>query len=103
MTQTISQITIKTKVEDLFKKKKSYKLVAHNDDTTPMQLVVAIFVGIIGLDEPEAANKTLEVHNEGSAILMTGKKSKLQALADRAMEVAQHYGAVEFTLTVEEE
>ena len=47
---------------------KMWKVVFHNDDSTPMDLVIAILMKIFKHDQRRATDLTMEVHNEGSAI-----------------------------------
>ena len=50
---------------------RTWSLVAHNDDVTPMQLVVLAFLKI-GLDQKTAIAKMMEIHNTGSAVIQSG-------------------------------
>lgn len=51
-----------------FKEPKKYKVVVLNDDYTPMEFVVAMFITIFRKDQNEAINLTVKIHNEGRAI-----------------------------------
>lgn len=48
-----------------------FKVVVLNDDVTPMDFVVAMFIAIFGHDEKSAVSLTMKIHNEGSAIAGT--------------------------------
>lgn len=50
---------------------RTWSLVAHNDDVTPMQLVVLAFLKI-GLDQKTAIAKMMEIHESGSAVVQSG-------------------------------
>jgi ATP-dependent Clp protease adaptor protein ClpS len=48
---------------------KLWKVVILNDDYTPMDLVIEILTSIFKQNETQAKETTLEIHNEGSAIV----------------------------------
>lgn len=50
------------------KEPSKYKVIVLNDDYTPMDFVVAMFMEIFRHNEPEAVNLTVKIHNEGSAV-----------------------------------
>ena len=47
---------------------KKYKVVVLNDDFTPMEFVVAMFVSIFRKQHNEAIDLTLQIHTDGSAV-----------------------------------
>ena len=49
-----------------------YKVVYHNDDYTPMDLVIISLASIYNLPAAEAVSKMLEVHEKGRAIVQKG-------------------------------
>lgn len=61
------QIEEKTKVSSL--PPKLWKVIFHNDDSTPMEFVISLLVGVFKHDESYAKDLTLEIHNTGSAIV----------------------------------
>ena len=50
------------------KEPKKYKVVVLNDDFTPMEFVVAMFVSIFRKQHNEAIDLTVQIHQDGSAI-----------------------------------
>lgn len=48
---------------------KLWKVVILNDDYTPMDLVIDILTSIFKHNEKQARETTLEIHNQGSAIV----------------------------------
>jgi ATP-dependent Clp protease adaptor protein ClpS len=44
-----------------------YNVVLHNDDVTPMEFVVQVLQGFIGLDYEGAIKLMLRIHHEGKA------------------------------------
>ena len=50
------------------KEPKKFKVLVLNDDYTPMDFVVALFMGIFKHSEEAAVALTLKIHNDGSAI-----------------------------------
>jgi ATP-dependent Clp protease adaptor protein ClpS len=67
---TIETPTIEKKqtVTRKFKEPKKYKVVVMNDDFTPMEFVVAMFISIFRKTEADAVSLTLNIHKDGSAI-----------------------------------
>lgn len=67
---TIETPTIEKKqtVTRKFKEPKKYKVVVVNDDHTPMEFVIAMFVSVFRKEEVEAFNLTMKIHKDGSAI-----------------------------------
>jgi len=45
-----------------------FKVVFYNDDTTPMDFVIAVLIKVFRHNEDNAVMLTMKVHNEGSAI-----------------------------------
>lgn len=50
------------------KEPKKYKVVVMNDNYTPMEFVVAMFISIFRKEHQEAVQLTIQIHNDGSAI-----------------------------------
>jgi ATP-dependent Clp protease adaptor protein ClpS len=50
------------------KEPKKYKVVVLNDDFTPMEFVVAMFVSIFRKQHDEAIDLTVQIHTDGSAV-----------------------------------
>lgn len=50
------------------KEPSKYKVMILNDDYTPMDFVVSMFMEIFKHPEDVAVNLTLKIHNEGSAV-----------------------------------
>jgi len=50
------------------KEPKKYKVVVLNDDFTPMEFVVAMFVSIFRKQHNEAIDLTVQIHTDGSAV-----------------------------------
>jgi len=50
------------------KKPPKFKVIVFNDDYTPMEFVVAMFMKVFRHNETAAVNLTMDIHNKGSAI-----------------------------------
>lgn len=50
------------------KEPSKYKVVVYNDNYTPMEFVVEMFMNIFRKNQPDAVDLTLKIHNEGKAI-----------------------------------
>jgi ATP-dependent Clp protease adaptor protein ClpS len=63
-----TDVTISENVECTLQPPNLWNVVFHNDDQTPMELVIEILVNLFKLPEQQAIDVTLEIHNSGSAI-----------------------------------
>ncbi len=61
------QIDEKTKVS--LQPPKMWKVIFLNDDQTPMEFVMELLTEVFKHTEDDARNITLEIHNEGSAVV----------------------------------
>lgn len=66
---TDSQIIEKKKTTNKIPKEpEKYKVFVLNDDVTPVDFVVAMFIQVFRHSESSALELTMKIHNEGSAI-----------------------------------
>lgn len=63
-----TELTISENVECTLQPPALWNVVFHNDDITPMELVVNILETLFKLPSEQAAEVTMEIHNTGSAI-----------------------------------
>ena len=56
---------------------KKYKIVYHNDDFTPMELVVFSLMNIYHLDKLVSTTLMLEVHQKGKSIIQGGLSKEI--------------------------
>jgi len=66
----MADAAIKTKdtIKNKLKEPGKFKVMVLNDDYTPMDFVVAMFMAVFRLPEGTAIDLTMKIHNEGSAI-----------------------------------
>ena len=64
-----TQAQTKEKIVVALQPPKLWKVVFLNDDHTPMQLVIDILTTVFKQSESTAKETTLEIHNEGSAVV----------------------------------
>ena len=62
----------KEKAKNKVKPPKKYKVVYHNDDYTPMELVVISLVAIFHRSQPDAFKIMMHVHEKGKGIAQVG-------------------------------
>ena len=72
---------------------KMWKVVFLNDDVTPMELVIDILVGIFKHNEESAKKITLDIHNEGSAVVGVYPFEIAEHLAVESTHVAKRNGS----------
>lgn len=69
-----------------------YKVFVHNDDITPMALVVYVLTGIFGLTTPRATEVMLEAHNAGVAFVVALAFEQAEFRVDQAHSLARGAG-----------
>ena len=68
-TDIIEDVKIDEKIKKEVQEPSKYKVVMLNDDTTPMEWVVDVLKVIYNHSQETAETITLQIHNEGSAIV----------------------------------
>ena len=58
----------KTTTRQRLKEPSKYKVIVMNDDYTPMEFVVFMFMNVFKKSEQESVNLTMKIHREGHAI-----------------------------------
>ena len=66
MAETITKVRTSNNV--VTTKPGKFKVVFYNDDTTPMDFVIAVLIKVFRHNEDNAVMLTMKVHNDGSAI-----------------------------------
>lgn len=66
---TDTDIIIDEKIEINVTEPTKYKIVMLNDEKTPMEWVINVLTVIFGHSQETAEKLTLQIHNEGSAIV----------------------------------
>ena len=66
MTDAVTKTREVTKTK--IKEPKKFKVIVLNDDHTPMEFVIAMFISIFKHAEDLAKKLTLKIHTEGSAV-----------------------------------
>jgi len=64
-----TEVLIDEKVEQIVSVPDRYKVVFLNDDHTPMDFVIDVLVKVFRHSQDTAKNLTMQVHQEGSAIV----------------------------------
>jgi ATP-dependent Clp protease adaptor protein ClpS len=64
-----TEVLIDEKIEQVIATPESYKVIFLNDDKTPMDFVIDVLVSIFRHSQDTAKDLTMQVHNEGSAIV----------------------------------
>ncbi len=80
-----------------------FKVVIHDNDTTPIDLVVFALVHAAELTDEQAFNLALEAHNQGSAVVGTYTKSVADEVITNCNDIAAQNGHPEFKATKEED
>ncbi|MBL9188851.1 MAG: ATP-dependent Clp protease adaptor ClpS [Opitutaceae bacterium] len=59
----------------------TWRVVVLNDPVNLMSYVVLVFRKVLGLDEPTARQRMLEVHEQGRSVVWSGLREKAEAYA----------------------
>ncbi len=92
----------KEKNKDNVKPPSKYKVVMHNDDYTPMEIVAAILISIFKKDHEVAWKLTMDVHEKGKGIAGVYPKGIAETKSNKAMTFTKSMG-FPFLLTLEKE
>lgn len=68
-TETVTKKKVSTSQN--LKEPGRFKVIVMNDDVTPVEFVVAMFVAVFNYANDQAFQLTMKVHNEGSAVAGT--------------------------------
>jgi len=66
---TDTDIVLDEKINIKVNEPKKYKVLFLNDDTTPMEFVIELLIGIFKHTETTATQITMTIHNEGSGVV----------------------------------
>lgn len=80
----------KIKIKDRFPSK--YNVIMVNDDHTPIEFVIGILELIFQHTRSSSENLTMEIHNEGSAVVGTYNYEIAEMKANEAINVARSNG-----------
>lgn len=87
-----AEIVKKENTKNKIKEPKKFRVIALNDDITPMDFVVAVLVNIFNHDENTAVNLTQQIHQEGSAIVGTYSYEIAEQKGIEATELSRNNG-----------
>jgi len=90
MADTITEI--KETLDNVTLEPGKYKVVFYNDDSTPMQFVVAVLMQIFKHSEEVATDLTMKVHNDGSAVAGVYNFEIAEQKCGETTSLARHNG-----------
>lgn len=100
---TDTEILIDEKIRNVTKEPSRYKVLALNDDVTPIDWVIDIFVSIFKHSESSAKDLTMQVHHEGSAVVGTYTYEIAEQKTAEAISASRDRGfPLQFTLEADE-
>ena len=74
------------------KEPSKFKVMVLNDDYTPMDFVIALFVTVFKHNEAAAVDLTMKIHNEGSAVAGVYTYEVAEQKAIDATNLAREHG-----------
>jgi ATP-dependent Clp protease adaptor protein ClpS len=89
---TDTSVIEKTDTKVKITRPKMWTVVFHNDDHTPMQFVVQVLTQLFGLNNDDANNIMMKIHNEGKANVGIYSKDVAETKSFEVNEVAKTYG-----------
>lgn len=101
MQSTLTMFEFDTSV--LIDDENQYKLLMHNDNSTPIEFVVYILMTIFGFSSKKSIHLATKAHEEGRTIIKQGSKSELDMLKNEAMAEAKSMRFNDFRITMEAE
>ncbi len=93
----------KTEIKTALKRPGKWNVIMHNDDTTPMDLVVQILILIFHYEPEKSIEVMMKIHNEGAAIVGTYTKEIAEEKMSLSKRIATQYGFENFMTTIEKE
>ena len=63
-----TQTTVEKNTDIVIKRPNKFRVVLHNDNTTPIEFVIELLKSIFDHNEEEAKTITTQVHNEGKGV-----------------------------------
>lgn len=90
MAETITKVKRSTDVSILEPGK--YKVILFNDNSTPMEFVIAMLIKIFRHSEEAAMALTMKVHNEGSAVAGIYSYEVAEQKGIEGTNLSRHHG-----------
>ena len=81
-----------TLLKERLKRPERHKVVLHNDDFTPMEFVVDVFVKVLGLSYDHAVEVMFEAHRTGRASCGLFSAEVAETKVERILELAYQKG-----------
>jgi ATP-dependent Clp protease adaptor protein ClpS len=87
-----TEVVKKENTKNKIKEPKKYRVIALNDDVTPMDFVVSLMISVFNHNEVAALNLTMQIHQEGSAVAGTYSYEIAEQKGIEATELARGNG-----------
>lgn len=97
-----TEVVIDEKIEITVKEPGKYNVIFLNDDVTPMEWVIEVLVNIFKYSQENATELTLEVHNDGSAVVGTYSYEIAEQKCAEVITASRNHG-FQLQVKVEEE
>ena len=87
-----TDVVIDEKIKKVVKQPNKYNVIMLNDDSTPMEWVIAILKEIFRHTDADAEALTMTIHNEGSAVVGTYKYEIAEQKSLEAINASRNQG-----------
>jgi ATP-dependent Clp protease adaptor protein ClpS len=83
---------IEEKTKQTLKEPPKFKVIIFNDDFTPVEFVIALLVHVFNKDQDTAAQLTLKIHNDGSAVVGVYSHEIAEQKVNDATKMSRSHG-----------
>lgn len=87
-TDTVTDV----KIKQVLKEPPKYTVLVYNDDYTPVEFVIALMVTVFNKDHASAVELTLQIHNDGKAIVGTYSHEIAEQKVNEATKMSRSHG-----------
>lgn len=98
-----TNIVEKTVVKQKIKMPGKFKVIMHNDDVTPMDLVMVILITVFKKAVDEAEAITVRIHETENGVVGVYPREIAEMKQQDALSLAGMNGFTDFKITIEEE
>ena len=85
-------VVIDEKIKQVVKEPSNYNVIMLNDDLTPVEWVISVLKEIFKHSDADAEALTMNIHNEGSAVVGTYKYEIAEQKSVEAVNASRNHG-----------
>jgi ATP-dependent Clp protease adaptor protein ClpS len=89
---TDTDVVIDEKIKQVVREPSNYNVIMFNDDATPMEWVIGVLKEIFKHSDADAEALTMNIHNEGSAVVGTYKFEIAEQRSIETVSASRNHG-----------